>query len=311
MTVTHLVAAAVGDEPQEELAEAFQGLTVDDWILAGAVLFGALLISRVVKALAARVVERDGGAGASRVAELVGRVVGGVVAVGGFVYALQVLGVRLGPLLGALGLGGLALAFAAQAILSNVFASVLLQARRPFRAGDQISTNDIEGTVEDVNLRTVVLRTYAGERVLVPCASVLGAPIYNFTTNKVRRTTVEVGVAYHTDLATAQRKADADVEAPAVGAPQDEPAGDAAAAVVVVEEDGRVAAHFEKAGTYEYVAASELRETAMPRTPAGGRLRRQGSALDGSGHVDDGLQHDTDGRSAEAGLPVGDLDGAG
>lgn len=205
MTVTHLVAAAVGDEPQEELAEAFQGLTVDDWILAGAVLFGALLISRVVKALAARVVERDGGAGASRVAELVGRVVGGVVVVGGFVYALQVLGVRLGPLLGALGLGGLALAFAAQAILSNVFASVLLQARRPFRAGDQISTNDIEGTVEDVNLRTVVLRTYAGERVLVPCASVLGAPIHNFTTNKLRRTTVEVGVAYHTDLATAQR----------------------------------------------------------------------------------------------------------
>ena len=188
-----------------ELADAFRGLTVDDWILAGAVLLGALLVSRVVKALAARVVERDGGAGATRVAELVGRVVGGLVAVGGFVYALQILGVRLGPLLGALGLGGLALAFAAQAILSNVFASVLLQARRPFRSGDQISTNDVEGTVEEINLRTVVLRTYDGERVLVPCASVLGAPIFNFTAYKSRRTTVEVGVAYETDLAAAQR----------------------------------------------------------------------------------------------------------
>ncbi len=159
----------------------------------------------MVKALTARVVERDEDVSAGRAAQFVGRVVGGVVAVGGFVYALQVLGVRLGPLLGALGLGGLALAFAAQAILSNVFASVLLQARRPFRTGDQISTNDIEGTVEEVNLRTVVLRTYDGERVLVPCAEVLGAPIYNFTAHKARRTTIGVGVAYGSDLATAQR----------------------------------------------------------------------------------------------------------
>ncbi|MDP9419853.1 MAG: mechanosensitive ion channel family protein [Actinomycetota bacterium] len=197
------LAVEAGDP--EELAEALQGLRTEDWILAAAVFLGALLVSRVVKAVTARVVERDEGAGAARAAQLVGRVVGGVVVVAGFVYALQVLGVRLAPLLGALGLGGLALAFAAQAILSNIFASVLLQARRPFRSGDQISTNDIEGTVEEVNLRTVVLRTYAGERVLVPCAQVLGAPIFNFTANKARRTTVEVGVAYDTDLATAQR----------------------------------------------------------------------------------------------------------
>lgn len=206
MTSTPLaVAAAVAEVPEEELAEAFEGLAAEDWIIAAAVLLGALLVSRVVKSLTARVVEREGGAGAGRVAQLVGRVVGGVVVIGGLVYALQVLGVRLAPLLGALGLGGLALAFAAQAILSNVFASVLLQARRPFRVGDQIATNDIEGTVEDVNLRTVVLRTYAGERVLVPCASVLGAPIYNFTAHKARRTTLAVGVAYDADLATAQR----------------------------------------------------------------------------------------------------------
>ena len=206
MTSTSLtVAAAVTEVPQEELAEAFEGLTAEDWILAAAVLLGALLVSRVVKALSARLVEREGGVGAGRAAQLVGRVVGGVVVMGGFVYALQVLGVRLAPLLGALGLGGLALAFAAQAILSNVFASVLLQARHPFRTGDQISTNDIEGTVEDVNLRTVVMRTYGGERVLVPCASVLGEPIYNFTAHKARRTTLTVGVAYDTDLVTAQR----------------------------------------------------------------------------------------------------------
>ncbi len=76
------------------------------------------------------------------------------------------LGVRLGPLFGALGIGGLAIAFAAQSILANFLASIILQTRRPFRRGDQVTTNDCEGVVEDVNFRTVRLRTYAGERVL-------------------------------------------------------------------------------------------------------------------------------------------------
>ncbi len=197
------LAAAVEDAPEEELAEAFQGLTAADWLTALAVFAGAIVISRVVKALTARLVERGDAAG--RVARLVGRVVGGLVVVIGIVYALQVLGVRLGPLLGALGIGGLALAFAAQTILENLFASVLLQSRRPFRPGDQIATNEIEGVVEDVNLRTVVLRTYEGERVLVPCSQVLNAPITNFTVKGTRRTTLAVGVAYDTDLAAAQR----------------------------------------------------------------------------------------------------------
>lgn len=196
-------AFSVEEAPEEELAEALQGLTAADWITAAVILAAAIALSRLVKAFTARLVERGDGAG--RAARLVGRSVGGLVVVIGFVYALQVLGVRLAPLLGALGIGGLALAFAAQTILENVFASMLLQSRRPFRLGDQIATNEIEGTVEDVNFRTVVLRTYQGEKVLVPCSLVLNAPITNFTVKGTRRTTLEVGVAYGTDLATAQR----------------------------------------------------------------------------------------------------------
>ncbi len=197
------LAASVEVAPEEELAEALQGLSATNWITAAVILVGAIVLSRVVKALTAHVVER--GEGAGKAAQLVGRVVGALVVVGGFVYALQVLGVRLGPLLGALGIGGLALAFAAQSILENLFASVLLQSRRPFRLGDQIATNEIEGTVEDVNFRTVILRTYDGEKVLIPCSQVLNAPITNFTARGTRRTTLDVGVAYGTDLDTAQQ----------------------------------------------------------------------------------------------------------
>jgi small conductance mechanosensitive channel len=197
-----LLAAAPSGEVEDELGEALEGLTAGDWIEAGAVLVAAIVLSRLVQRLACRLVQR--GDGESQAARFVGRLLASLVVVGGLVYSLQILGVRLGPLLGALGIGGLALAFAAQTILENLFASVLLQSRRPFRVGDQIATNDLEGTVEDVNFRTVVLRSYDGERVLVPCSQVLNAPIINFTAKGTRRTTLEVGVAYDTDLAVAQ-----------------------------------------------------------------------------------------------------------
>jgi small conductance mechanosensitive channel len=195
--------AAVQETGDDDLVEAFEGITAAQWLIAAAIFVGAILVSRIVKAVTARVVQ--GGDSSGRVAALmVGRVVGALVIVGGLVYALASLGVQLGPILGAVGLGGLAFAFAAQSILENTFASILLQVRRPFRRGDQIATGDIEGTVEDVNFRTVNLRTYAGEKVLVPCSQVLNNPIVNYTDRGMRRTDLTVGVAYDTDLAAAQ-----------------------------------------------------------------------------------------------------------
>jgi small-conductance mechanosensitive channel len=201
--VMWVVSAAVTEEAEENLGQALEGLTAGNWVSAGAIFLGSIVISRLVYRLVSRLVQRGDGGG--QAARLMGRVFASLVVAVGFVYSLQVLGVRLAPLLGALGIGGLALAFAAQSILENVFASVLLQSRRPFRLGDQIETNDFEGTVEDVNFRTVVLRTYAGEKVLIPCAQVLNAAITNYTAKGTRRTTLEVGVAYGSDLEAAQR----------------------------------------------------------------------------------------------------------
>lgn len=195
--------AQTAAEVDEEVAAAFDGLTAGDWVRAGLIVVVAFLVAAIVRRLASRFVDDE--EGGRTVAVFIGRVVAALVVVGGLVYALNALGVRLAPLLGALGIGGLALAFAAQQILANVFASILLQARHPFRRGDQISTDEIEGTVEDVNLRAVVLRTYDGERVYVPCSQVLENPIVNHTTRGVRRTSVEVGVAYAADLEAVRR----------------------------------------------------------------------------------------------------------
>ena len=195
------VLLAQADESIEEALP--EGLTTSDWIAAGAIMAAAVLLYVVVKRVTARIVGRGDSEFAA--ADAVGRLLGYVFLFAGLIWALSVLDVRIAPLLGAFGIGAVAVAFAAQSILENFFSSIVLRTRRPFRRGDQIQTSKLEGTVEEVNFRTLVLRTYDGERVLIPCADVLSSPIVNHTVNGRRRTTLTVGVAYDTDLATAQR----------------------------------------------------------------------------------------------------------
>jgi small-conductance mechanosensitive channel len=179
------------------------GLTVADWVGAGVILAVGVAGSVLLRKGLRRSLHRGD---SERVAsDVLTKVVGWVVVSATVFWSLSVLGVRLGPLFGALGIGGLAVAFAAQSILANFLASIILQVRRPFRRGDQISTNDCEGVVEEVNFRTVRLRTYAGERVMVPCADVLSNPITNHTTLGRRRTTLDIGVGYDTDLEECRR----------------------------------------------------------------------------------------------------------
>jgi small conductance mechanosensitive channel len=174
-----------------------RSLTAVDWIVAGGLLVGGVLAARLVQALLARALRK--GDSEHQAVDVAARIVGYVLMLAAFIYALSVLGVRLGPLVGALGIGGLAIAFAAQAVLSNFLASIILQTRRPFRRGDQIRSNDHEGYVQDVNFRSVAIRTYDGERVLIPCAEVLNKPIINYSTLRRRRSRVDVGISYDAD----------------------------------------------------------------------------------------------------------------
>ncbi|MEZ5183978.1 MAG: mechanosensitive ion channel family protein [Acidimicrobiales bacterium] len=174
------------------------GLDASDWITAGVVLGVAVVGSAVAARAVAGLLRRRGIEGFA--GDLVGRLLGYLVFAIGLFYSLSVLGVRVGPLLGALGIAGVALAFALKDILENFLAGVLLQVRRPFDKGDQIATGDHEGTVREVNARSVVIEQPSGERVVVPSAALIHDPIVNLTAHPVRRTTLAVGVGYDTDL---------------------------------------------------------------------------------------------------------------
>lgn len=195
-----LPAALAQEVDVDGLTDAIDtgGLDAVDWITAGIIAVVAVVGAVVASRLVSRLMQRRGTE--SLVGDLVGRLAAYVIVAIGLVYALAVLGVRIAPLLGALGIAGIALAFALRDILENFVAGLLLQIRRPFDKGDQIVTGEIEGTVREVNARSVVIDTPDAEQVVVPSAELINQPIVNLTAHPMRRTTLEVGVAYATDL---------------------------------------------------------------------------------------------------------------
>lgn len=177
-------------------------VSTGEWLFAVALFFGAIVVSAITRRAVTKLVEKSGPHG---IAVLAGRATAFLVIILGFFYALSSIDIAVGPLLGGLGIAGLAFAFALQEILGNFVAGILLQLRRPIKVGDQIVTNEFEGEVKDVNLRSVKMRTFDGEEVYVPNSMVLENPIVNWTRTPTRRTVLTVGVAYDTDLAEAQR----------------------------------------------------------------------------------------------------------
>lgn len=112
---------------------------------------------------------------------------------------------RLGDIIGLLGLGSVAIGFAFQDIFKNFLAGILLLVEEPFRLGDQVVMGDYEGTVESIKIRSTQLRTYTGEMVEIPNAIVFTNPVRVLTAYRCRRTDLDIGVDYTTPLPLAKQ----------------------------------------------------------------------------------------------------------
>lgn len=185
-------------QSDEEIVEQFSGLTWVDWVTAGAILVVGLFVARLMGRLVTRTIGRTGASDFAGI--MLGRFVSLVLGTIAIIYALNSVDISVGPLVGALGIAGLALAFAFQDILENVIAGLLMVVRRPIKIGDEVVSNDYDGVVSDVSLRAVELVTLDGEVVYIPNAMVWKSPIVNLSVKPDRRSSIVVGVAYETDL---------------------------------------------------------------------------------------------------------------
>ena len=184
------------DSGVDDLLE--QGLTSTDWLQAGGILLGAIAVAITANRIARAIVSRSLGAGFGAI--ITARIIGYLIFLVGLVYALNTLGVRVGPLLGALGLSGLVLALALQKVVENFVGALILQTRRPFTVGDTVELGDHTGVVADVDARTVVLRGLDGSMIRLPNMEVLNSAIVNLTRESARRSELQVGVAYDSNL---------------------------------------------------------------------------------------------------------------
>ncbi len=116
----------------------------------------------------------------------------------GVVLFLQNLGYSVTSLLAGVGLGGAAIALASKDTLSNLFGSLVIFMDRPFHIGDWIEVGDIEGTVEEVGLRTTRIRTFANSVITLPNASLTTTAINNWSRMKKRRIKTTIGLTYDT-----------------------------------------------------------------------------------------------------------------
>jgi small conductance mechanosensitive channel len=136
--------------------------------------------------------------------KLVARLAAAGVLALGVVVALSILGVNLAVLVGSLGLATVALGFALQDIASNFFAGIVLLLEHPFIEGDQILTEDAQGTVEVVRVRATQLRTPDGQQVLVPNKLLFTKVLTNASATMRRRLEVQVALPYGQDAGRAR-----------------------------------------------------------------------------------------------------------
>ncbi|KKB10367.1 hypothetical protein VE26_08370 [Devosia chinhatensis] len=159
------------------------------WILAG-------FISRQVRTLINARLKND-----ATIAPLVGQIVRYSILFVTIIVVLGQFGVETASILAVLGAAGLAIALALQGTLSNIAAGIMLVFLKPFKVGDYINADGIEGWVVEVELFATRLRTYEGVYMFAPNSKLSNAKIINYSREASRVVETKFTVPRSADLA--------------------------------------------------------------------------------------------------------------
>lgn len=130
------------------------------------------------------------------------RVIKGIIILIGFFIALGLLNLDkvLTSVLAGAGVIGLAIGLALQGTLNNTFSGVILSFLPRIELGDWVETNGFAGTVEDINLRSIVIRQADNNFVMIPNAKIIEEPFVNYSQTSRSRVIISCGVGYSSDL---------------------------------------------------------------------------------------------------------------
>ena len=114
--------------------------------------------------------------------------------------AMENLGINVGPLIAGLGVGGIAIALAVQAILGDLFASLSIALDKPFVIGDTLRVDTFEGAVEQIGIKSTRLRSVTGEQIIIANADLLKSRVRNLGRASEWRALFTLALAYDTPL---------------------------------------------------------------------------------------------------------------
>lgn len=123
----------------------------------------------------------------------------GIIWILGSIFVLNNLGYNVSTIIAGLGIGGIAIALAAQTILGDLFSYFVILFDRPFEIGDFIIIDDKMGVVEYIGIKTTRLRTLSGEQLICSNKNLTDARVHNFKRMEKRRVVFTLKVTYQTE----------------------------------------------------------------------------------------------------------------
>ncbi len=186
----------------DELEAALAGTQITGWDIVWAVvaLIVAVILSRLARGVMARLLRNVGGLSVDA-KQLICRVTAWVVILLGIAIAISLIGGNSAPIVIVLVIGGVVLALALRGTAENFSAGIVLQTRGSIKVGDEISALGFTGVVEELNGRSVVVRTIDGRMIHLPNAKVIEEPLANHSTLGARRSELSIECARSADIA--------------------------------------------------------------------------------------------------------------
>ncbi len=173
----------------------------DAAIVLGCALQAGLWASAAARFALQRQLERSGDAALGGTFEILMFVLRATIWAVIVLLALSNLGINITALVAGLGVGGIAVALALQAILGDLFASLSIALDRPFIVGDTLRIDTFEGTVEQIGIKSTRLRSVSGEQIVIANADLLKSRVRNFGRASERRALFRLALAYGTSAA--------------------------------------------------------------------------------------------------------------
>lgn len=164
------------------------------------VLYVVYILLKVIDLVAGQYIRKEDISVTARSVKGISKFAKFIVYVFGFLLLLNNLNINISTLLTGLGIGGIAVALAAQTVLGDLFSYFTIVLDKPFEEGDFIAFSDFSGTVDRIGLKSTRVKSLSGEEIIVSNADLIGTSVRNYRRMTQRRVVFRIGVVYETPL---------------------------------------------------------------------------------------------------------------